>query len=150
MNNNENSNTILFCCDTKNAKNLHLLIANAHLYHVVCYSCKHCVKINLGIRVGMAWFSNKLDLVIFNRHLRLNCPGFLFVTVSSERSGNQSYTMHFSVSRKMCQKSLVIYGMTVMGWEEQTFLCINYNLWLLSRKKQNHLFVLYLLYKCSV
>lgn len=130
--------TILVCCDTKNTKNLHLLIANAHLYHGVCYSYEHCVKINVGIRwVEMSWFSNKLDPMIFNRHLRLNCSGFLFVIVSSERIGNQSYTMHFSVSRKMCQKSQVIYEMTAVGWEEQPFLCINYNLWLPSAKKKS-------------
>lgn len=108
-----------------------------HIYVVVCYSYEHCVKINLGIRsVEMGWFSNKLDPMIFNRHLRLNFSGFLFVTVSSERTGNQSYTMHSSISRKMCQKSLVIYEMTVMGWEEQPFLCINYKLWLRSAKKK--------------
>lgn len=160
MNNNKNSRTILLCSDTKNMKNLHLLIANAHIRHVVYDSCKHYVKLNLGIRwVGMGWFCNKLDPVIFNRQLRLNCSSCLFVAVSSERIGNQSYTMNFSISRKMCKKSLVIYGVTLMGWEEQLFLCVNCNLWLPSRKKPKPYFcfcyktipfVLYLLYKRSV
>lgn len=146
MNSNEdwNYSTILVCCDTKITKNLNLLIPNAHLCHVDCYSYKHYVNINLGIRwVEMFWFSNRLDPRIFNTHLRLNCSGFLFVTVSSERIGNQSYTVHFSISRKMCQKSKVIYEMTAIGWEEQPFLCINYNFWHPSEKKNQHTFLLY-------
>lgn len=137
-NNNQhwNYSTILVCCDTKNAKKLHLLIANAHLCHV-CDSYEHCVNINLDIScLEMGWFSNKLNPMILNRHLRLPCSGFLLFTVSSEKTVNQSYTMHFSISRRMCQKSLVIYEITVTGWEQQPFLSINCNFWLPSEKKK--------------